>query len=107
MKSQSQEGAFVVEEKTTQIFHKGKSFWQVVSAYHNGCVQIWLGSGKRFRACFKRQERLEGHDVLGNLNDPQVKLVMLVKSNLRYTILDLSVQKLLLGVTHSGYSWPL
>jgi len=42
MKSQSQESAFVVEERITQTYHKGKSFWQVVSAYQNGWVQICL-----------------------------------------------------------------
>lgn len=92
MKSQSQEAAFVVEERITQTYHEGKSFWQVVSAYRNGWVRIRLSSGERLRACFERQEILEGHGVLGSLNDPQVKLVMLVKSNLRYTTLDLCVQ---------------
>jgi len=46
MKSQSQESAFVVEERITQTYHKGKSFWQVVSAYQNGWVQICLNLRK-------------------------------------------------------------
>lgn len=99
-------------ERITHTYHKGKSFWQVIPAYHNGWVQICLSSRERFRACFERQEMLEGHGVLGSLNDPQVKLVMLVKSNLRYTTLDFCVQKLPLSLVHysftqTGYSEPL
>ena len=82
------------------------------------CLPKWLGPNlpkpqERFSACFERQEMLKGHGVLSSLSDPQVKqLVTLVKSNLRYTTLDLCVQKLPLGLVHysftqTGYSEPL
>lgn len=83
MKSRTQKGAFEMDERITRAYREGKFSWQVISTYHNGWVHICLSSGERFRTSFERQGKLEGHSILGSLNDSQVKLVVLVKSNLK------------------------